>query len=210
MTVMDNAQISVLLIDDHQVVREGLKAALISEGFAIAGEAATKAEGFAQITHKNPHVIVVDLNLPDGDGLEIVSWGRSVSSAIGIVIVTLMDDDAHLLAALQAGASAYVNKSAPLTEVTSAVGHSYAAPLSFIARGLRGAISRRADGFGLTPRELEVLHQLPRGLTSSQIGKELFITEATVKTHLASMYRKLGVANRMEAVVTAMQHRLIS
>lgn len=207
---MSNSEISILLIDDHQVVRDGLRSALIGEGFNVIGEAASKNEAFAQIAHKDPHVIIVDLNLPDGSGLEVISWARSVSPTIGIVVLTLNDDDAHLLASLQAGASAYVLKSDPVKEVVAAVLHSFASPNSFSSKGLKAAISRSENGFGLTPRELEILALLPKGKRSSQIAVDLFISEATVKTHLSSIYRKLEVANRSAAVALSMKHGLIS
>lgn len=206
----DKHLISVLLIDDHQVVRDGLRMALQSEGFNVIGEAATKNEAFAQIAHKDPHVIVVDLNLPDGSGLELIAWARHVSPSIGIVVLTLNDDDAHLLACLDAGASAYVLKSDPVREVIAAVSHAYTSPLSFSGKGLSAAMSRKENGFGLTPRELEVLALLPKGMMSVQIATELFISEATVKTHLSSIYRKLSVANRSQAVALAIKHGLVS
>ena len=205
-----NHQISVLLIDDHQVVRDGLRAVLQNEGFNVIGEAATKNEAFAQIAHKDPHVIIVDLNLPDGSGLELITWARRVSPTIGIVVLTLNDDDTHLIACLEAGASAYVLKSDPVKEVVAAVSHSYTSPLSFSGKGLSAALLRRDDGFGLTPRELEVLALLPKGKSSAQIGAELFISQATVKTHLSSIYRKLAVANRSQAVAQAINHGLVS
>lgn len=207
---MDKPLISVLLIDDHQVVREGLRAALSQDGFNVIGEAATKNEAFTQIAHKDPHVIIVDLNLPDGSGLEIVSWARHVSPSIGIVILTLNDEDAQLLASLQAGASAFVLKSAPIKDVIAACLHAYSSPKSFVSSGLSGAITRKEKGFGLTARELEVLAFLPKGTISSHIAAELFISEATVKTHLSSIYRKLSVANRSQAVSAAIKHGLVS
>ena len=206
---MDSKRATVLLVDDHQVVREGLRVGLESADFKVVGEAASKREAIAQMAHKNPDVMVVDLNLPDGSGLEVVSWVRKVSNTVGIVVLTLNDDDNHLLAALQAGASAYVLKSSPLTEVISAVTHAFSNPLVFSAKGLGSAIARKEESFGLTSREFEVLALLPKGQKSSQIANELFVSEATVKTHLASIYRKLGVANRTEAVVTAIRHGLI-
>ncbi len=204
-----NLHISVLLIDDHQVVRDGLRAALQNDGFNVIGEAATKNEAFAQIAHKDPHVIIVDLNLPDGSGLELIAWARRVSPTIGIVVLTLNDDDTHLLACLEAGASAYVLKSDPVKNVIAAVSHSYISPLSFSGKGLSAALSRRENGFGLTARELEVLALLPKGKMSAQIAVELFISEATVKTHLSSIYRKLAVANRSEAVAQSIKHGLV-
>lgn len=205
-----NHHISVLLIDDHQVVRDGLRAALQQDGFNVIGEAATKNEAFAQIAHKDPHVIIVDLNLPDGSGLELITWARRVSPTIGIVVLTLNDDDAHLLACLEAGASAYVLKSDPVKEVVAAVSHSNISPLSFSGKGLSTALSRKENGFGLTPRELEVLALLPKGKMSAQIAADLFVSEATVKTHLSSIYRKLSVANRSEAVAQAIKYGLVS
>lgn len=207
---MTNSDISVLLIDDHQVVRDGLRSLLLKEGFNVIGEAASKSEAFAQIAHKDPHVIVADLNLPDGSGLEVISWARHVSPSIGIVVLTFNDDDTHLLASLEAGASAYVLKSDPVKEVIAAVLHSYSSPKSFTGKGLNAAISRKENGLGLTPRELEILALLPKGKMSSQIAKDLFISEATVKTHLSSIYRKLDVANRSEAVAFSIKRGLIS
>lgn len=207
---MERALITVLVVDDHQVVRDGLRSSLEREGYIVVGEAASRKEAVAQIAHKDPDVIIVDLNLPDGSGLEVVTWARKVSDTIGIVVLTLNDDDGHLLASLQAGASAFVLKSAPITELLAAVAHAAATPLRFSAKGLQSAFAHREDGFGLTSRELEILALLPKGPKSSQIASELFVTEATIKTHLASIYRKLNVANRTEAVVTAIKHGLIS
>lgn len=201
--------VTVLVVDDHQVVRDGLRLSLEKNGYVLIGEAASRGEAIAQIAHKNPDVIVVDLNLPDGSGLEVVSWARKVSDSIGIVVLTLSNEDEYLLASLQAGASAFVLKSAPIAEVIAAVDHAAATPLRFSAMGLRSALARKEDGFGLTSRELEVLSLLPKGKKSSQIATELFVSEATIKTHLASIYRKLDAANRTEAVVTALKHGLV-
>ncbi|HUW87632.1 MAG TPA: response regulator transcription factor [Candidatus Paceibacterota bacterium] len=207
---MESKRARVLLVDDHQVVREGLRVGLEGADFNVVGEAASKKEAMAQMAHKNPDVVVIDLNLPDGSGLEVISWARQISNTIGIVVLTLNDDDNHLLAALQAGASAYVLKSSPLTEVISAVAHAFSSPLIFSAKGLSSAIARKDENFGLTAREIEVLALLPKGQKTSQIAAELFVSEATVKTHLASIYRKLSASNRTKAVVTAIRHGLIT
>jgi len=202
--------LSVLIIDDHQVVREGLRTALTREGYSVVGEAASRDEGFAQIAHKNPDIIIVDLHLPDGSGLEIVEWARKISAKIGIVVLTLSSTDEHLLAALHAGASAYVLKTAPLSEVLSAVLHSSTSPLTFSGEGLSRALKQESELFGLTPREMEVLALLPISGTSANIASILFVSEATIKSHLASIYRKLSVANRTEAVVAGLKNGLIS
>ncbi len=203
------APATVLVIDDHQVVREGVRSALTLSGFSVVGEAASKDEAIAQIAHKHPDIIVVDLHLPDGSGLEIVEWARKISKKIGIVVLTLSGSDEHLLGALKAGASAYVLKSAPLSEVVTAVRHAGESPLNFSGSGLSQAMSRKNQTFGLTPRELEVLALIAKRETSAKIAAELFVSEATIKTHLSAIYRKLDVPNRTQAVVIALKFGLI-
>ena len=195
--------LSVLVIDDHESVRAGIKAALSRAGHICVGEAGTISEARAQIAHTNPQVIVVDLSLPDGNGLEIVQWARSISQRIGIVVLTLNPAQDFLLTVMKSGASAFVEKSAPLAELTSAIEHSFIAPLSFSAQGISRVIKKDHEANALTTREIQVLEKLSDGLSASSIGLELFITEATVKTHLASIYRKLDSKNRIQAIIAA-------
>lgn len=208
--MINNSDISIVLIDDHQVVREGLKSALTSHGFSVVGEAASKKEALAQIAHVNPKVIVIDLHLPDGSGLDLIAWARGISSTLGIVVLTMSEDDTSLLASLQSGANAFLSKSAPISHVISAITQAFISPQSFTGTGLTDAIKRKRDGFHITARELTVLEFLPKGLTSASIAKNLYLSEATVKSHLASIYRKLDVANRAQAVVVAMKNGIIS
>jgi len=196
-------QISVLVIDDHESVRAGIKTALSRAGHVCVGEASTVSESRAQIAHTNPQVIVVDLSLPDGNGLEIVRWARSISNRIGIVVLTLNPAEDFLLSVMKSGASAFVEKSAPLAELISAVEHSHIAPLSFSAQGISKAMKKDHAANALTSREMQVLEKLSDGLSSNDIGLELFITQATVKTHLASIYRKLDSKNRIQAIIAA-------
>jgi DNA-binding NarL/FixJ family response regulator len=195
--------LSVLLIDDHESVRAGIKAALLKAGHMCVGEASSISEARARIAHANPQVIVVDLSLPDGNGLEIVKWARSISERIGIVVLTLNSAQDFLLTAMKAGASAFVEKSAPLAELISAIEHSFIAPLSFSAQGITHVIKKDFAANTLTVREVQVLEKLSDGLGARDIGLELFITEATVKTHLASIYRKLDSKNRIQAIIAA-------
>jgi DNA-binding NarL/FixJ family response regulator len=110
--------ITVLVIDDHAIVREGLKRAMTQDPqVKIVGEAASKREAFAQIAHHNPDVIVVDLHLPDGSGLDIIRWARSNSKKIGIVVLTMSDLPEYIVASLDAGASAFVEKSHRLAKL---------------------------------------------------------------------------------------------
>ena len=195
--------LSVLVIDDHESVRAGIKAALSRAGHICVGEAGSISEARAQIAHTNPQVIVVDLSLPDGNGLEIVQWARSISERIGIVVLTLNPAKDFLLTVMKSGASAFVEKSAPLAELTSAIEHSFIAPLSFSAQGISRVMKKDHEANALTTREIQVLEKLSDGLSASSIGLELFITEATVKTHLASIYRKLDSKNRIQAIIAA-------
>jgi DNA-binding NarL/FixJ family response regulator len=195
--------LSVLVIDDHESVRAGIKAALSRAGHICVGEAGSISEARAQIAHSNPQVIVVDLSLPDGNGLEIVQWARSISQRIGIVVLTLNPAQDFLLTVMKSGASAFVEKSAPLAELISAIEHSFIAPLSFSAQGISRVMKKDHEANALTAREIQVLEKLSDGLSASAIGLELFITQATVKTHLASIYRKLDSKNRIQAIIAA-------
>ena len=174
--------LSVLVIDDHESVRAGIKAALSRAGHVCVGEAGSISEARAQIAHTNPQIIVVDLSLPDGNGLEIVQWARSISERIGIVVLTLNPAQDFLLTVMKSGASAFVEKSAPLAELISAIEHSFIAPLSFSAQGISRVMKKDHEANALTTREIQVLEKLSDGLSASSIGLELFITEATVKT----------------------------
>jgi len=200
----------VLVIDDHAIVREGLRRLVNrDEGIKIVGEAASKKEAIAQISHHNPDVIVVDLHLPDGSGLEVVAWARSLSQNIGIVVLTMSNMPEHVLASLQSGASSHVDKTAPVGELLQAIKLSANKPLSFTARKLTDAIAAKNKGVGLTPREIEILEKLPSGDTILQIAAALFVTESTIKTHLSAIYRKLNAENRVQAINNARKFGLL-
>ena len=188
----------LLIVDDHALVREGLKRALTHEGFSQITEATSVLEARASIAALQPDVVTIDINLPDGSGFELVSWIRSISQEIGVVVLTLNDHENYIRAAMKAGASAFVSKSEPIPSLVAAIKHSLASPLSFSAKGLE-KVFKNAHNI-LTAREFELLAQLERGQTTAQISKSLFISPATVKTHLASIYRKLEVSNRTAAI----------
>ncbi len=200
----------VLVIDDHAIVREGLRR-LVSgdQEIKIVGEAASKKEAIAQISHHNPDVIVIDLHLPDGSGLEVVAWARSLSQSIGIVVLTMSNMPEHVLASMQSGASSHVDKTAPVGELLQAIKLSANKPLSFTARKLTDAIAAKNKGVGLTPREIEILEKLPSGDTILEIAAALFVTESTIKTHLSAIYRKLNAENRVQAINNARKFGLL-
>jgi len=193
----------VLLIDDHPIVRAGLEQALIQANFNICAMAASKNEAIAQIARTNPNLILLDLNLPDGSGFEVANWARGISDEIGIVILTLNDAPELLLAALAARVSGFVLKSAPISEVIATLERALITPLSFTATGLQKALKARDRLPSLSPRELEVLNVLATGKSTKEIAKRLYLGEPTVKTHLANIYRKLEVNNRISAVAVA-------
>ena len=190
----------ILIIDDHAVVREGIRSALENTGRFHVFQAASKSEAIAQITKIAPDGIIVDINLPDGNGLEIVSWVRSISSTIAIVVLTLNEHSDFLLASMKAGASSYIHKSAPLSELLSALDFALTSPTSFASKEISATIARKSEKFSLSPRELQIVTQLHRGEPLKILAGSLFITEATLKTHLASIYRKLEVNNRLQAI----------
>lgn len=190
----------ILLVDDHPSVRSGIKRAIESAGMSCCGEAASRTEAFAQIAHKSPDGVILDLNLPDGCGLDIVQWIRKHSQEMAIVILTMSDEESHLIAAMRAGASAFVKKSAPLEDVVSSLRSALRQPKNFTAADLTNALKKIEATDLLTPRELMVLHALSLPGTNSQLAKSLFISEATFKTHLTAIYRKFGVSNRFGAV----------
>jgi len=194
-----------LLIDDHVVVRGGVRRALELRGSFQIFEAATIAEAFAQIARVNPDLIIVDLNLPDGNGLEIVQWVRSISTQIAIVVLSFNESDDYVLAAMNAGASAFVQKAAPLPELIASIEHAIESPQSFSAKDIAGAMDRTRNTFGLSQRELQILSQLHKGAPLKEFANSLFITESTLKTHLSSIYRKMDVKNRVQAIEKAKQ-----
>ena len=198
-----------LIVDDHAVVRAGIRRALEARGEIQVFEAATKAEALAQIAHVSPQLLIIDINLPDGSGLEVVSWVRTISAEMAIVVLTFNESDDFLLAAMKAGASAYVNKSAPLTELSAAVEHAQASPRSFAAKEIVDALQRKQLKFGLSQRELQIISLLPTDEPLSALAKSLFISESTLKTHLTHIYQKLSVKNRLQAINVARKAGLL-
>ena len=198
-----------LIVDDHAVVRSGIRRALEARGETLVFEAATKAEALAQIAHVSPQLLIIDINLPDGSGLEVVSWVRTISAEMAIVVLTFNESDDFLLAAMKAGASAYVNKSAPLTELIAAVEHAQVLPSSFAAKEIVDALQRKQLKFGLSQRELQIISLLPTDEPLSALAKSLFISESTLKTHLTHIYQKLSVKNRLQAINVARKAGLL-
>lgn len=160
-----------------------------------------------------PDVVTVDVNLPDGDGLRLARELRDRHADLGIVILTSRDQDDVLFRALETGVSAFVAKTASVEEVLSAIRHSAVAASSFTASGLATALTRRREAtqrLALSPREMDVLCLLRDGLSIPDIALQMYISQSTAKTYVARLYQKLGAANRAQALMTAVQHGLVS
>ena len=203
---------SVLLIDDHDLIRQGLRRAFErSEDFSVLGEAATLSQGEQLVARHDPQVVVIDVRLPDGSGLDLVRKMRQHKAQLGIVVLTMYAGDEQLFAALDAGASAFVPKDAPADDVVAAARHAAVSPRSFTAPDLAEAMQRRLRPTGpqLSPREREVLELLSEGLGVAAIARKLYISESTAKTHISKIYDKLGAANRAQAIMNAIRAGLI-
>ncbi|MGH8970142.1 MAG: response regulator transcription factor [Actinomycetes bacterium] len=203
---------TVVLVDDHELIRQGLRRAFERTGdFTVIGEAGSVADALAVIQQQPPDVVIFDVRLPDGSGLDAARKVRDGSPTMGIVVLTMYAGDDQLFGALEAGASAFVPKDAPADDVIAAARHAAVSPRAFTANDLAGAMQRRLSPSGpqLSPREKEVLGLLADGLGVAAISKRLYISESTTKTHISKVYEKLGAANRAQALMTAMRLGLI-
>ena len=201
--------IRVLLADDHPVVREGLRGMLSSEpDIDVAGEAASGTEAVALFASLHPDVVLMDLRMPGGDGVEAIEKIRAAhGSRAKVIVLTTFDTDADILRAVEAGAAGYLLKDAPRADLLRAI-RAAASGETVLAPAVAGRLVSRVRGprpESLSARETEVLALVARGLTNVQIGRALFVSEATVKTHLMRACSKLGVTGRTAAVTKAME-----
>src|SRR4029078_3563884 len=159
-----------------------------------------------------PDVIVTDLQLEDGTGLDILRQVRANDEVIGLVVVTMHSGDDQIFAAMEAGASPFVGKEAASTEVVRAARHAAVSPRSFLCTGLAGAMMRRmsAESTRLSQREHDCVLLLADGANAAAIGQQLYMSESTVKSHIARIYQKLGAQNRAQGLVTAMPTGVLS
>jgi DNA-binding NarL/FixJ family response regulator len=203
----------VLLIDDHELIRQGLARAFErDEEMSVVGQAGRVAEGVKAYADLLPDVVVTDLELPDGHGLDVVRQVRATSDAVGLVVLTMHAGDDHIFAAMEAGASAFVGKDSKATDVVSAARHAAVAPRTFLCAGLSAAMMRRASAPAppkLSAREEEVLALLADGMGTGEIAGILYMSESTAKTHITHIYQKLGATNRAQALVAAMRLGLL-
>lgn len=201
----------VLLVDDHPVVRAGLRAVLEAGGVDVVAEAATGEEALELIGSTTPEVMLCDLRLGEGmNGVEVTAEVNKLPSPPVVVILTTYDRDSDLLGAIDAGALGYVLKDEPPETIIRAIHTAIAGKMHLspehTTRVMAGMRSSRPK---LTPRELQVLRLLATGRTNSEIADDLFVSEATVKTHLVHIFEKLDVSSRGQAVHAGRQAGLV-
>ncbi len=204
--------IRILLVDDDPVVRHGLRGMLDAEPYlTVVGEASSGTAGVAAARELTPDIVLMDLRMPDGDGVQATGQILAARPATRVVVLTTYETDRDILRAIEAGASGYLLKDASPAELADAVraaarGETVLAPsvASTLVRQVRAPAPP-----ALSAREVQVLRLVDQCRTNAEIGKELFISEATVKTHLLRAFNKLDVADRTAAVTTAMSHGLL-
>ncbi|MFI1926706.1 MULTISPECIES: response regulator transcription factor [unclassified Streptomyces] len=207
--------ISLLIVDDHPVVRDGLRGMFESApGFAVVGEAANGVAALATAEAADPDVILMDLRMPGGGGVDAIRELTRRGARAKILVLTTYDTDSDTLPAIEAGATGYLLKDAPRDELFTAVraaaeGRTVLSPAvaTRLVRAVRAP--RPPVGEGLSAREREVLTLVARGTSNREIARELFISEATVKTHLTHLYAKLAVNDRAAAVAVAYERGIL-
>ena len=208
--------IRLLIVDDHPIVRDGLRGVFDDDpDFEVVGEAADGAEAVDRAAALAVDVALMDLRMPRMGGVEAIGLLRERAPGVRVLVLTTYDSDADVLPAIEAGATGYLLKDAPRDELVRAVraahlGQAVLAPS--VAQKLLGHVRAPAPAVPdvLTDRELEVLRLVAAGTTNKEAARTLFISEATVKTHLLHLYAKLGVRDRAAAVAAAYKSGLLS
>jgi len=203
--------IRILVADDHPIVRGGIVALLdATDDLQVVGEATTGLEVVGLALTTQPDIVLMDLRMPGIDGDEATARILAANPSIRVVVLTTYETDASILTAIEAGASGYLLKAAPQEEIIAgirSVARGEVALAPSIAALLVGRLTKPA--ITLTPRETEVLRLVAQGLSNPAIGKQLFLGEATVKTHLLHVFEKLEVSDRTRAVTKAMELGLL-
>ena len=209
-----SARTRVLIVDDHAVVREGLERIMAKcADVELVGSAASGEQALELVAALQPDLVLLDLSLPGMHGLEVLAALRTMPRPPRVVVLTVHDDDDIVLGAVRGGAQGYVLKNATRDELLAAVRRVAAGGQSFdevvVGALLRGD-QREVLCSLLTPRELEILRLVATGQTNKEIAAELFISSDTVKGHLETIYRKLGVSDRAHAVAVAIRNGLVA
>ena len=200
--------IRVVVADDHGVVRDGLVALIDRErDMTVVGQAATGREAVAVVRAQRPDVTLMDLQMPNGDGVEAIRTLRADLPAVRILVLTTYDGDEDIYRGLQAGAQGYLLKDVPYEELIAAIRMIHAGQ-KYLPPPIMTKVSERKGGAILTEREREVVQLLVAGRSNAEIGAALYITEGTAKFHVNNILAKLGVQDRTQAVVVALKRGL--
>lgn len=206
MTAAD-ARITVLIVDDHPVVRDGLRGMFAaSPEFEVVGESSDGIEAVTAVLRLDPDVVLMDLRMPRGGGAAAIATLTAERVRSRVLVLTTYDSDADIFPAIEAGATGYLLKDAPRDELFEAVraaaqGRSILAPA--VASRVISRMAEPAEPRALSSRERDVLELVAKGTSNRAIAKELFVSEATVKTHLSHIFAKLGAPDRAAAVAAA-------
>jgi two-component system, NarL family, response regulator len=202
-------KIRIMLADDHEVVREGLAAILNRrEAFEVIAEVSDGEAAVQTWRSLKPDIALLDLRMPKMEGLEAIRQIRAQDPDAKLIILTTYDGDEDIYQGLRAGAKGYLLKDTPREQIIEAI-HAVLAGRTYIPSQVGEKLASRVNTDALTDKELQILKQIAHGLSNKQIAKLLFISEGTVKFHSNSIYAKLGVTSRTEAVKIAAQRGLI-
>jgi DNA-binding NarL/FixJ family response regulator len=208
-----SGSIRLLIVDDHPVVRDGLAGIFAGDpDFEVVGQAANGVEAVTQAQELRADVVLMDLRMPEMGGVEAIKQLRQRTPSAHVIVLTTYDTDHEVLSAIEAGATGYLLKDAPREELIRAVraAHRGESVLSPSVAGRLMGRARRPATDAISPRELEVIKLIAGGANNREAAAKLFVSEATIKTHLLHVYEKLGVRDRAAAVSEAYKRHLIS
>ena len=208
-----NRSIRLLIVDDHPVVRDGLSGIFAGDpDFEVVGQAANGVEAVRQAQELQADVVLMDLRMPEMGGVEAIKQLRQRTPSTHVIVLTTYDTENEVLSAIEAGATGYLLKDAPREELIRAVraAHRGESVLSPSAAGRLMGRARRPATDVISPRELEVIKLIAGGANNREAAAKLFVSEATIKTHLLHVFEKLGVRDRAAAVSEAYKRHLIS
>ena len=217
--------IRILIADDHQLLREGIRNFLSLEpDFEIVGEAANGEEAVTQAEALKPDVMLLDINMPKANGIEVASRLKAGCPEVRILALTIHDDQNYMMNMIQSGAAGYLLKDVEPAMMVQAIrrvaaGESYVEP-SLTKKLFQGITNREEhkpppapgvmEGDRLSAREIEVLRLIGKGMSNAEIARELYLSEKTVKNHLTNIFRKIDVTDRTQAVLFAIKHKIVN
>jgi NarL family two-component system response regulator LiaR len=206
-------RIRILIVDDHAVVRQGLRSFLqLQPDLEVVGEAADGNSALELAARLRPHVVLMDLMMPEGDGVDAIRRLRARLPESRVLVLSSFVDDARIFSALQAGATGYLLKDVQPEALAESIRQAHRGESALHPRVASRLVVHATEPTGLadlTPRERDVLKLVAEGFANKEIGRRLFISEKTVKTHVSNILQKLGVEDRTQAALIAVRRRLV-